>query len=51
MTRRGRWRWPGAEFERRFDERRARYAECDHRVDSDRPVLEVAEEVARLCGG
>ena len=40
-----------AEFERRFDERRTRYAECDHRVDSDRPVLEVAEEVARLCGG
>ena len=39
-----------AEFERRFEERRHRYAECDHRVDSDRAVLEVAEEVARLCG-
>ena len=39
-----------AEFERVFEERRPRYAECDHRVDSDRAVLEVAEEVARLCG-
>ena len=39
------------EFERRFRARRRRYAECDHRVDADRPVLEIAEEVARLCGG
>ena len=38
-----------AEFELRFAERRPRYAECDHRVASDRPALEVAEEVARLC--
>jgi shikimate kinase len=40
-----------AEFDRRFRARRKRYAECDHRVDSDRPVLEVAEEIATLCGG
>ena len=40
-----------AEFNRRFRARRKRYAECDHRVDSDRPVLEVAEEIATLCGG
>lgn len=40
-----------AEFERRFRARRRRYAECDHRVDADRPVLEVAEEIAALCGG
>ena len=39
------------EFDRRFRSRRKRYAECDHRVDSDRPVLEVAEEIATLCGG
>ena len=40
-----------ADFERRFRARRKRYAECDHRVDADRPVLEIAEEVVRLCGG
>jgi shikimate kinase len=40
-----------AEFERRFRGRRKRYSECDHRVDADRPVLEVAEEIAALCGG
>jgi shikimate kinase len=39
------------EFDRRFRSRRKRYAECDHRVDSDRPVLEIAEEIATLCGG
>jgi shikimate kinase len=39
------------EFERRLRGRRKRYAECDHRVDADRPVLEIAEEIARLCGG
>ena len=39
------------EFERRFRARRRRYAECDHRVDADRPVLEIAEEIAMLCGG
>jgi shikimate kinase len=39
------------EFERRFRARRKRYAECDHRVDADRPVLEIAEEIATLCGG
>ncbi len=40
-----------AEFEHRFRVRRRRYAESDHRVDADRPVLEIAEEIARLCGG
>ncbi len=40
-----------AEFERRFRARRRRYKECDHRVYADRPVLEIAEEIARLCGG
>jgi shikimate kinase len=39
------------EFVRRYRSRRKRYAECDHRVDADRPVLEIAEEIARLCGG
>jgi shikimate kinase len=39
-----------AEFERRLRGRRKRYSECDHRVDADRPVLEIAEEIARLCG-
>jgi len=40
-----------AEFERRYRARRERYAESDHRVDARRPVLEIAEEIARLCGG
>ena len=40
-----------ADFERRFRARRKRYAECDHRVDADRPVLEIAEEISKLCGG
>ena len=40
-----------AEFERRYRARRKRYAESDHRVDAERPVLEIAEEIARLCGG
>jgi shikimate kinase len=39
------------EFERRFRARRKRYAECDHKVDADRQVLEIAEEIVRLCGG
>jgi shikimate kinase len=38
------------EFDRRFRARRKRYAECDHRVDASRPVLEIAEEIALLCG-
>jgi shikimate kinase len=40
-----------AEFDRRFYARRGRYSECDHRVDGDRPVVEIAEEVRKLCGG
>jgi shikimate kinase len=40
-----------AEFDRRYRARRKRYAECDHKVDAQRPVLEIAEEIARLCGG
>jgi shikimate kinase len=40
-----------AEFDRRFRARRRRYAESDHRVDAQRPVLEIAEEIVRLCGG
>ena len=39
-----------AEFESRLNARLMRYAECDHRVDADRPVLDIAEEIARLCG-
>jgi shikimate kinase len=39
------------EFDRRLQARRERYAECDHRVDADRPVMEIAEEIVRLCGG
>jgi shikimate kinase len=39
------------EFDRSFRSRRKRYAESDHRVDADRPVLEIAEEIAHLCGG
>ena len=37
-------------FEALFESRRARYSECDHRLDATRPVVELAEEVARLCG-
>ena len=40
-----------ASFEALYESRRARYSECDHRLDATRPVLELAEEVARLCGG
>jgi shikimate kinase len=40
-----------AEFERRYRARRKRYAESDHTVDAQLPVLEIAEEIARLCGG
>jgi shikimate kinase len=40
-----------AAFEELFENRRARYSECDHRLDATRPVVELAEEVARLCGG
>jgi shikimate kinase len=36
-------------FEALFESRRARYSECDHRLDATRPVVELAEEVARLC--
>lgn len=39
------------EFDRLFRGRRRRYAECDHRVDASGPVLEIAEEIALLCGG
>ena len=39
------------EFDKLFRARRQRYAECDHRVDASRPVLEIAEEIALLCGG
>ena len=38
-------------FETLFESRRARYSECDHRLDATRPVVDLAEEVARLCGG
>jgi shikimate kinase len=38
-------------FELLFESRRARYSECDHRLDARRPVVELAEEVARLCAG
>jgi shikimate kinase len=40
-----------AAFEALFESRRARYSECDHRLDATRPVVELAEEVARLCAG
>jgi shikimate kinase len=40
-----------AAFEKLFRARRAQYAKCDHRLDADRPVLELAQEVVRLCGG
>jgi shikimate kinase len=39
------------EFGKLFRARRDRYAESDHRVDANRPVLEVAEEVVQRCGG
>jgi shikimate kinase len=38
-------------FEALFESRRARYSECDHRLDATLPVVELAEEVARLCAG
>lgn len=38
-------------FEALFEDRRMRYSECDHRLDATRPVVELAEEVARLCSG
>jgi shikimate kinase len=40
-----------AAFEALFEHRRARYSECDHRLDATLPVVELAEEVARLCDG
>jgi shikimate kinase len=39
------------QFDKLFRARRRRYAECDHRVDASRAVLEIAEEIALLCGG
>ncbi len=39
------------EFDKLCRSRRRRYAECEHRVDASRPVLQVAEEIALLCGG
>jgi shikimate kinase len=39
-----------AAFERRFAERRARYAEADYRVAADGEVAEVAKEVIHRCG-
>jgi shikimate kinase len=38
-------------FEALFENRRARYSECDHRLDATLPVVDLAEEVVRLCGG
>ena len=38
-------------FEELFESRRARYSECDHRLDATRPVVDLAAEVARLCAG
>jgi len=38
-----------AAFEALFEDRRARYSECDHRLDATRPVVDLAEEVVRLC--
>lgn len=40
-----------AAFEVLFEQHRTRYSECDHRLDATRPVVDLAEEVARLCGG
>jgi shikimate kinase len=37
-------------FERRFAERRPRYAEADLRVEADGDLGEVAKEVVRRCG-
>ncbi|MGH7904710.1 MAG: shikimate kinase [Candidatus Dormibacteraceae bacterium] len=40
-----------SELERLLSGRRARYAEAERRVDADRPILEVVEEVVRLWSG